>query len=337
MPLVKESLMGKASAPPAPDYVGAAQAQGAANKEAAVASGKLSNPSFSNPLGSRDVQFGYKGDPEQVFIQDSLTPIGQQRFDQEQRINTGLGDIAESGLGYVEGALDNPFDTASLPARSINAGQTAQDAILSRLEPQIAKDRETLRTQLVNQGIRGGEASDDAYRVQGQRENDLRIAAALQGIQTGDQARQQAIQEQSFLRSEPLNMLNAVRSASPVAMPQFQGYSGTNIQAAPLMQAAQAQGQADLGLYNAKVGQQNAGLGMLGTIGAAAVPYMFSDRRLKSNVVRIGTHRCGVPLYAYDIFGRRDVGVMADEVAEVRPDAVMQHESGFLMVNYGAL
>jgi hypothetical protein len=330
--------MGKASAPPAPDYVGAAQAQGAANKEAAVATGKLSNPSFANPLGSRDVQFGYKGDPEQVFIQDSLTPIGQQRFDQEQRINTGLGDIAESGLGYVESALDNPFDTASLPARSINAGQTAQDAIMSRLEPQIAKDRETLRTQLVNQGIRGGEASDDAYRVQGQRENDLRIAAALQGIQTGDQARQQAIQEQSFLRSEPLNMLNAVRSASPVAMPQFQGYTGQNIQAAPIMQATQAQGQADMGLYNAKVGQQNAGLGLLGTLGAAGIQYgMFSDRRLKSNVVQIGTHRCGVPLYAYDIFGRRDIGVMADEVLAVRPDAVMRHESVYLMVNYGAL
>jgi hypothetical protein len=328
--------MGKASAPSPPDYVGAAQAQGAANKEAAVASGKLSNPSFSNPLGSRDVQFGYKGDPEQVFIQDSLTPVGQQRFDQEQRINTGLGNIAESGLGYVGSALDNPFDTASLPARSINAGQTAQDAILSRLEPQIAKDRETMRTQLINQGIRGGEASDDAYRVQGQKENDLRIAAALQGIQTGDQARQQAIQEQSFLRSEPLNMLNAVRSASPVAMPQFQGYSGTNIQAAPIMQATQAQGQADMGLYNAKVGQQNSTLGLLGTLGAAGL-YGFSDRRLKSNIVRIGTHRSGFPLYSYEIFGKPDIGVMADEVAAVRPDAVVMHKSGFMMVNYGAL
>jgi len=263
--------MGKASAPPAPDYVGAAQAQGAANKEAAVASGKISNPSFSNPLGSREVTFGYRGDPDQVFVQDSLTPIGQQRFDQDQRINTGLGNIAESGLGYVGNALANPFNTDSLPARSINAGQTAQDAILSRLEPQIAKDRDTLRTQLINQGIRGGEASDNAYRVQGQKENDLRIAAALQGIQTGDQSRQQAIQEQAFLRNEPLNMLNAVRSSSPVAMPQFQGYSGTNIQAAPLMQAAQAQGQANMGLYNAQIGQQNAGLGLLGTLGAAGI------------------------------------------------------------------
>lgn len=331
--------MGKASAPPAPDYIGAANAQGAANIEAARASGKLSNPSFRNPLGSRDVTFGYNNDPDQVFVQDSLTPVGQQRFDQEQRINTGLGNIGEQGLGYVQSTLNSPFDTSVLPARSINAGQTAQDAILSRLEPQIEKDRETLRTQLINQGIRGGEAYDDAQTRQGQRENDLRIAAALQGIQTGDQSRQQAIQEQSFLRSEPLNMLNAVRSASPVAMPQFQGYTGQNVQAAPIMAATQAQGQAQQGLYNAQVGQQNGLLSTLGTLGAAGLNmglFGASDRRLKSNIVRIGTHRLGIPLYRYDIFGQPAVGVMAQDVLTVKPEAVAEI-GGYLAVDYGRI
>jgi len=328
--------MGKASAPPAPDYIGAAQAQGAANVEAARASGKLSNPSYSNPLGTRSVQFGYGGDPDQVFITDALTPTGQARFDQEQRINTGLGNIAERGLGYVRTALDNPFDTSSLPARSINAGQTAQEAILSRLEPQIARDRESMRTQLINQGIRGGEAMEDAYRIQGQRENDLRIAAALQGIQTGDQARQQAIQEQAFLRNEPLNMLNAVRSASPVALPQFQGYQGQNVQPAPLMAATQAQGQADINRYNAQQAGWNSGLGLLGQLGAAGI-YAYSDARLKSNIVPTGGVLGGFPLYEYDIAGRREVGVLAQEVAAMRPDAVRADGDGFLMVNYAAL
>jgi hypothetical protein len=327
--------MGKSSAPPAPDYIGAAQAQGAANVESARATGKLSNPSFANPLGSRAVTFGYQGDPDQVFIQDSLTPTGQSRFDQEQRINTGLGNIAETGLGYVRGALDNSFNTSSLPARSINAGQTAQDAIMSRLEPNIARDREALRTQLVNQGLRGGEAYDDAFRRQGQQENDLRIAAALQGIQTGDQSRQQAIQEQSFLRNEPLNMLNAVRSASPVAMPQFQGYSGTNVNPAPIMQATQAQGQSDLGLYNARVGQQNSLFGTLGQLGAAGL-YAWSDARLKSNIIRIGTHPLGIGIYSYEIGGQKEVGVLAQEVLTVLPDAVAEID-GYYAVDYGRL
>jgi hypothetical protein len=58
---------------------------------------------------------------------------------------------------------------------------------------------------------------------------------------------------------------------------------------------------------------------------------------LKSNIERIGTHSLGIGIYAYDIFGERQLGVMADEVEQVKPEAVLTHSSGFKMVNYGAL
>lgn len=64
---------------------------------------------------------------------------------------------------------------------------------------------------------------------------------------------------------------------------------------------------------------------------------LFSDRRLKSNIRRIGTHASGLPWYSYEIFGEPAEGVMADEVLEVKPEAVGVHPSGFLVVNYGAL
>ena len=60
---------------------------------------------------------------------------------------------------------------------------------------------------------------------------------------------------------------------------------------------------------------------------------MFSDRRLKSNVVRVGTHRLGIGVYDYDIGGSRQRGVMADEVAQVMPAAVRKH-GDYLQVNY---
>ena len=62
-----------------------------------------------------------------------------------------------------------------------------------------------------------------------------------------------------------------------------------------------------------------------------------SDRRLKSNIVRIGTHPLGIGIYEYDIFGERTRGVMADEVLTVRPEAVLEDPSGYLMVDYGRL
>jgi hypothetical protein len=62
-----------------------------------------------------------------------------------------------------------------------------------------------------------------------------------------------------------------------------------------------------------------------------------SDRRLKSNIVRIGTHSLGIGLYEYDIRGRRDRGVMADEVLAVKPEAVCVGSDGYYRVNYGMI
>jgi hypothetical protein len=70
-------------------------------------------------------------------------------------------------------------------------------------------------------------------------------------------------------------------------------------------------------------------------IGGAAIK--TSDRRLKSNIVRIGTHPLGIGIYEYDIDGSRQRGVMADEVLTVLPEAVLTGDDGYMMVNYGML
>ena len=91
--------------------------------------------------------------------------------------------------------------------------------------------------------------------------------------------------------------------------------------------------------YNAGQVQQAQGMNNilgLGNLGLAAFT-AFSDRRLKSNIVRIGTHPLGIGLYEYDIFGERQRGVMADEVEAVLPEAVSTHPSGFKMVDYSKL
>lgn len=46
------------SPPPAPDYIGAAQAQGAANVETAKVEGQINNPNVVNPYGTQTVQWG---------------------------------------------------------------------------------------------------------------------------------------------------------------------------------------------------------------------------------------------------------------------------------------
>ncbi|MGL4324575.1 MAG: tail fiber domain-containing protein [Beijerinckiaceae bacterium] len=62
----------------------------------------------------------------------------------------------------------------------------------------------------------------------------------------------------------------------------------------------------------------------------------WSDIRLKQNIERVGTTASGLPLYAFDYIwgGPRQVGVMAQDVMQQTPDAVIETASGYFKVDY---
>lgn len=108
---------------------------------------------------------------------------------------------------------------------------------------------------------------------------------------------------------------------------QFQGYAG--------LQGQSMQMQA----------QNNAGFGQfLGTVAGAAIT-KWSDIRLKKNIVPVGETPSGLKLYTFDYVweshgrGRElnRVGVIAQEVQEIQPEAVIVDRVGFLTVDYNAL
>ena len=72
---------------------------------------------------------------------------------------------------------------------------------------------------------------------------------------------------------------------------------------------------------------------------AGTVASAFSDRRLKTDIERIGEREDGLGVYVYRYLWSpvRFIGVMAQEVLKVKPEAVIHTPSGFLAVNYGAL
>ena len=80
------------------------------------------------------------------------------------------------------------------------------------------------------------------------------------------------------------------------------------------------------------------GLGALGG-GLAQAGIFGSDRRLKTDIERIGTHSSGVGIYQYRYLGSpsQQVGVMAQEVQEVNPNAVVTMTNGYLGVNYSKI
>ena len=161
----------------------------------------------------------------------------------------------------------------------------------------------------------------------------------MQGAQFGNMASDQALARAMQLRSQPLNEITALMGASQIQNPQFQGYTGANVNAAPVYQAAGDQAKYGMDVYGQQMAARNANMAALGSVAGAGMG-MFSftsDMRLKSNIERVGTHANGVGVYEYDIDGHRERGVMAQEVLHVKPEAVTMRDDGFYMVNYGAL
>lgn len=259
-----------------------------------------------------------------------LSPAQQQLLDAQNQTSLGLAGLQGQGLSAVQGVFNNMPSASQLTPNAINPGQTAQDAIMSRLQPSLDRQQDRLANQLANQGIQvGSQAYSDSMRDFGQQSNDAYMQATLQGIDLTQRARQQGMAEQGFYSQMPINLLNAVRSGSQVQTPQ----GGSLGPAANYLGAVQGQHNAALGQYGADVGAYNNNMAALTTLAAA----MMSDRRLKSNIERIGTHPKGFGIYEYDLFGERRQGVMADEVEKVIPDAVKVHETGFKMVDYSRL
>ena len=163
----------------------------------------------------------------------------------------------------------------------------------------------------------------------------------MQGAQFGNMASDQALARALQLRSQPLNEITALMGASQIQNPQFQGYTGANVNAAPVYQAAGDQAKYGMDVYGQQMAARNANVAALGSVAGAGMgmiqPFKLSDMRLKSNIERVGTHANGVGVYEYDIDGHRERGVMAQEVLNVKPEAVLMGDDGFYMVNYGAL
>lgn len=105
-------------------------------------------------------------------------------------------------------------------------------------------------------------------------------------------------------------------------------------------QTAQSIGQNMIGAGNAmaagQMGQANAYAGALNNMADMGGLYMLmkSDRRLKANIKPIGKLDNGLTIYSYTINGSFQIGLMADEVESIHPEAVVEHPRGYKMVNY---
>ena len=151
-------------------------------------------------------------------------------------------------------------------------------------------------------------------------------------------ARQQALGEQAQLGQMAQGLFGI-----------GQGISGIESQLmAQGLTAEQARAASALGAGNLAISpyataadmaqrQQEATAGFFGSLAGGIGTAVASDMRLKDNINHVDTLPNGIKLYTWDWKEERNeptFGVLAQEVQQVIPEAVIQHPSGYLMVNY---
>lgn len=149
----------------------------------------------------------------------------------------------------------------------------------------------------------------------------------------------------------PLQSLAGVGQTSANMLTGAAGQFGQNV-ASNLQAGAAARASGYVGAANALTGALGTGLNyyqgqqymnrlfpssstIVSTPYDAGVDAAYSDARLKTNIVKIGTRADGLGVYEFDYVwgGPRHVGLMAQEVLAVIPDAVSE-VNGYLMVDY---
>jgi hypothetical protein len=162
---------------------------------------------------------------------------------------------------------------------------------------------------------------------------------ALQSASFQNTTRQQQIAEALQGRTQGINELNALLSGSQIGMPTGLGGASQAGRASGVdyMGVAQNQYAADANAANianqAAASNTQAGLGLAST---AAMMFMFSDIRLKQDVKYLFTLPNGVQVCSYRFIGndKYELGVVAQQVQQVMPDAVVVDANGILKVDY---
>lgn len=290
------------SAPKSPDYTQAAQATAQGNLDAARASAAANRVSQYTPYGN--MVYNHTGsDPDNGWTSTvTLSPQQQQLLDQNSNLNSGLLGAGQTALGAAQSSFSDPtiqgYDvqlpgdfSSGTPTTGFNPGQSYQDAMMSRLQPQIDRENEQSDAQLANQGIMpGSEAYNNAKTLLNQQHNDLLNSATVNGLQAGLQANQQAFnqnqaQYQSGLAADqqgfnqsaynkmlPINIVNALRSGTQVQNPNFTNApQQATTSGANYLGAAQAGYDANLNSYNAQTGNQNSMMGGLFGLGGSVL------------------------------------------------------------------
>ena len=208
-------------------------------------------------------------------FQQGLAAQTAQNQAQQQQFQQALG-----AQGFNQQAILAQFGMGQQASQAANAALAQnQQAALQQYAAQAAR-----QAQMFGQNMDVASFNNQALgqrQAAAQQQYQMQLAGQNQGFNQAqaaaafaNQARQQDLATKMALRAQPINEITALLGGSQVQMPQFQGYQGTQVAAAPLFAAQQAAGNFAQQNYGNQVSAYNAQMGLLGSIaGAGGMAY----------------------------------------------------------------
>lgn len=257
--------MCSASPPPPPDVIGQANAQGAANRETALAQGHINNPNIVGPGMSRTITW----DGETPTITTNLSPEELDIYNQNVANRGGMGQLAGQGIDSLHGIVGKPLDlsgvarsgsvytpdgrlkpsqvpdalNSNLLPKAPNAYRGGQDlpglqsgedvrsrvigAMLQRSNDQINKQQDQTQSDLIARGLRPG---TEAYKREmdaiGRQRNDAMAQAEVAGGNAAEQAFGMDAQRRQQFYGEGIGDANLAYQQGMGLRTQAQGEQG---------------------------------------------------------------------------------------------------------------
>jgi hypothetical protein len=290
---------------------------------------------------------------------DQMTGIGQfynsaqaqqyaQNANDMQMANAAQGQTFGQNKAQLEArnaAQQQLFNNALQAAQFTNA---AQEQTFGQNKAQLDAGN-AAQNQKFTQGLAGAEFGNNALQQQYQNQNtatagnnalaDQRFNAQQAKFNLQNQERAQYLNELYAQRNQPVNEISALLSGAQVGSPNFVPTQGVQVPTVDYAGLVNQNYQNQLSTWQQNNANSQSLLG--GLLGFGGQLAALSDKRAKKDVEKVGQLK-GHGLYEYRYKGKHDdgkrhIGVMAQEVEKMRPDAVSRRPDGLRQVDYGKL
>jgi hypothetical protein len=290
--------------------------------------------------------------PYTQSVINSTLPIMQQNLGLQQIGNQsqaagagaygGSRQAIQQGITQSQGAMNMANMAAQLNQANYGQAQgAAQSDISTNLQAQLANQQAQQNQGALNLNAASvlSNLGNQAQLSQARNFTEQATAGGLEQSQAQNEINANLAQYQQALQYpyQQLGVLQSALGMTPYGQSQT-GASTTQTQTASNPLTMALGGLTSLGsLFSAPAGGTSAISGLANMFGG-------SDRKLKTDIQKVGMHPAGVPIFAYRYKGDpksypKAVGPMAEDVKKIAPHAVAKipGSGGKMAVHMGAL